>query len=145
MNLRMTPSPLKLLDHSKLLLRIAKHQKLLEHIKAALPPPLDSHCLDCCINDKSCLLVFCENSAWAFNLRFYAEHMLTSARNQGERINSVQIRVISPILGQSPQKARPQHFRHQAAATAISDVAATMMQDDLGKSLDRLAATLSSM
>ena len=140
----MAPSPLKLLDHSRLLLRIEKHQKLLTVIKASLPAPLDAHCLDCCINDKNSLLVYCENAAWAFKLRFYAEHILSGIRAQGECVNSVQIRIAAPALAPPNQKAQTRHVNHHTAAKAISVVAATMPQDDLGKSLGRLAATLAS-
>jgi hypothetical protein len=137
------PSPIKLLAHTKLLLRLAKHQKLLALIKAALPAPLDERCLDCCVNDKNCLLIYCENASWAFSLRFYAEHILSGIRAQGERVDSVQIRITTPTMAPPQRGGRHQYFSHNTAAEAISVVAATM-QDDLGKSLDRLAATLSS-
>jgi len=140
----MAPSPLKLLDHSRLLLRLEKHRKLLTIIKTALPAPLDARCLDCCINDKNSLLVFCENAAWAFNLRFYAEHILSGVRAHGEYVSSVQIRIAAPAVEPSNRHARTQHVNRHAAAKAIGAIADAMPQDDLGKSLNRLAATLAS-
>jgi hypothetical protein len=140
----MAPSPLKLLDRSNLLLRIEKHQKLLTIIKAALPAPLAAHCLDCCINDKNTLLLYCENAAWAFNLRFYAERILSGIEAQGKYIDSVQIRIAAPIPEPPRQNARRPRVNHHTAAEAVSMVAVTMPQDDLGKSLGRLAATLFS-
>jgi len=137
-------SVLSLSEHSKLLQRMAKHRELLSFIKAALPSPVDTHCLDCSINDKGCLLVYCENAAWAFNLRFYAEHILSGVRAQGERANSVRFRVLAPSLEKLDRHTRRLDFNRNSAAEALSVVADTMPQHKLGLSLHRLALTILS-
>ncbi|QFY42043.1 DUF721 domain-containing protein [Candidatus Methylospira mobilis] len=137
-------SVLSLSGHSKLLLRMAKHRELLSLIKAALPSSVDAHCLDCSINDKGGLLVYCENAAWAFNLRFYAENILSGVRAQGERVNSVRFRIVAPSMTQPGRKSRRPDFNRNSAAEALGVVASTMAQHKLGLSLHRLALTLLS-
>lgn len=140
----MASPPIKLLNDSKLLLRIEKHKKLLACIRDALPHPLSEHCLDCCVTDKNSLLIFCENAAWAFNLRFYAEHILSRLLGYGEPINSVQIRLLPPLTSDTTQKTRKEYFNCHTAANTLKALAVSMPQDDLAKSLNKLIETLSS-
>jgi len=126
------------------LLTIEKHQKILKLIRFALPYELAQEVRDCAIKNSN-LLVFTTSAAWASQLRFYSQAILSSVHLNGhESIDKIQLKVLDSIYDSSPDLPDP-IIPSKEIIKMIQNDQRDAADSDLKKSLLNLGKTLSKL
>jgi hypothetical protein len=124
--------------------RIALHEDLLRKIKANLPEIAARHCLYCVAKEDGSLLLYTDSQAFATQFRFYAPTILAKLNAGGNSfIKQIGIRNLNLDAPPASEKAMPpMHTPSTETIKAVKASSATAGDDELGKALARLAASM---
>jgi len=122
--------------------QIELQRKLLQPVRRALPTILSEHVLHCIIKKKE-LIVFTDTAAWASQLRFYHDTMLTSiAPITRESINLLQIRVMPILPGIESRQASAPIIPSAEKIMLIRSTGMMASDEHLKQALIKLSTTL---
>jgi len=89
-----------------LLRMLHQQQRLLEKVRALLPPPLADHCLHARIQGKK-LILHVDSAAWGSRLRFMAPPLLKGLAETAPHLRELVIRTLPPEPTPRPASSRP--------------------------------------
>lgn len=118
--------------------RSARQLELLaQRIRAVLPADAATHVVGCALQPGTAI-VFCDNAAWAAQLRYSQPSILDACQQTfGNEIRRVQFRILpsEPLAGKPPAPELTENSRRllEQAANGIPD-------DDLAEALRRLSS-----
>lgn len=126
---------------SKCLEIIAVQKQLLQNIKSTLPVSIAEHALYCVVNETR-VIVYTDSAAWASQIRFFHEVMLTQMHAIGwPKIGRIQVKVMQlEFVGYSLRKVQ---LPSVATVAAILGQIDDKSNDVLDLALGNLAKTLS--
>ena len=128
------------LAHLSVALR--QRQRLLEAVRALLPPDLRSHCLGAS-READQLTLVTEAPVWATRLRFATPALLVDYAQRGDPLTRIQIRIAPPTAPAAVADVpAPVTRPGPDVATHLEAVAASLGDDALARSLAHLAGTL---
>lgn len=116
---------------------IERHTQLLREIRAALPPPLDEHCLHASL-DAGVLTLFTDSPVWSSRLRFFTpelEHRLTPRYGS---LAACRIRIHIHIRPHASSQASNNKLSAMTVQH-LTDAAAGIEDAELAAALRRLA------
>jgi len=109
---------------------LERQRRLLDAVRAALPPNLAPHCLHARI-EGAVLILHVDSPAWNSRLRFQAPALLARLRTEAPNLRRVRIRVLAPIgnLPKPGNPSRPPH-RRRIPREALADPDLRALLDD---------------
>jgi len=115
--------------------------RLLRIVRQALPEILRHHCLHCVPKDES-LVLYADNPAWAYQLRFYGQH-LRRALEDATGTNYSEI-VVHNLMPSRPAELPHAHPNLPSAAMVdhIKSCAGSASCPELREAWERLGRTL---
>ena len=120
----------------------ARHARVADLVREALPRELVDHCLGAVVNDDE-LVLYVDSPGWATRLRFLAPTLFTRLATHGITCRRSRVRVQPPGERVAPiAPTRQTVCAGPAAVRAVSSAAATAGSDELADALRRLASSL---
>lgn len=124
----------------KCLEKIAEQKQLLRLVRMVLPISIAEHAVHCVLKE-TLLLVYTDSAAWASQIRFYQEAILTKMQTTGRlKISRIQVKITQPVDVSIVHRAAqlPSHETVQAILSQVNEKS----NDVLDLALANLAKTL---
>lgn len=125
--------------------QLAQQQKILDRVREILSEPLAQHVLHCVKNDKK-LLIYTDSAAWASQIRFYQNAILTAiAAMNAPPAEIMQIRILKDQFkpqkspAEKPQTPSPENI------LLIQNQSENVADRELQRALQKLSATLAKL
>ena len=119
---------------------IAEQNQLLSIVGTALPTSIAEH-VNHCVLSGNCLLIYTESAAWASQIRFFQQAILSKLHDSGQaKITLVRIKVFS--LPREPETGRKVQMPSPETVRAMAGLADQKSDDVLDVALANLANTL---
>jgi hypothetical protein len=122
--------------------RIVQQKKLLRLVQAALPPELAAQARHCLIKN-TVLLIYCDSSAWAANLRFCSPLILQALKNIAPSVDKIEVRLISQVINTNQtQVIRQAKLPTASMIETLRKDSLAIADEELKNALLHLSATL---
>lgn len=120
--------------------KIAEQKRLLTIVKSALPEAIAAGIQHCVLNQAN-LLLYTNAGAWASQIRFFHEPILTKLSEAGHKnIINLQVKILLPEMPPNPSTGK-----HWPSPIVINNLVQNQVNNDkdvLQQSLKRLSNTL---
>ncbi len=118
---------------------------MLDRIRGVLPPPLSRHVFHCVKNDKK-LLIYTDSAAWASQIRFYNNDLLTAIASTDEpAAESLQIRILADRFDPEKKSIEKPHVPSPENILLIRNHSENIADEELKRALQKLSATLARL
>ena len=124
----------------KCLEKIAEQKQLLRLVRMVLPISIAEHAAHCVLNEAR-LLVYTDSAAWASQIRFYQEAILSKMHAKGwTKISRIQVKITQPV--ERVEVPRTVQFPSNDTVIAILSQVDEKSNDVLDLALVNLVKTL---
>lgn len=125
--------------------QLEQQRRMLERIREVLPLPLSRHVFHCVKNDKK-LLIYTDSAAWASQIRFYNNALLTAmASVDGPAAETLQIRILADRFDPEKKPSEKPHVPSPENILLIRNHSENVSDKELKQALQKLSATLSRL
>lgn len=123
-----------------------EHQrKILDRVRGILPDPLAQHVFHCVKNEKK-LLIYTDSAAWASQIRFYKDAILTAfAAMNGPTVEDLQIRIFRDVCDPHTKSVEKPNIPSPENILLIRNQSENAADEELKQALQKLGATLARL
>lgn len=125
--------------------QLEQQQKILDRVREILSEPLAQHVLHCVKNDKN-LLIYTDSAAWASQIRFYKNAILTAvATMNGSEAENMQIRILKDQFEPKQRTVEKPQIPSPENILLIQNQSENVADKELQRALQKLSATLARL